>query len=122
MPLTSTIIPRRKTPGLRRMIQERAWVRHPVSVTRQRLSGGILVLLAISFGLYLYTTRDEAIRLRVINFLADATGGKPTDFGDVQVGSAHFRMFGGITLNNVQVSVPYDDKLDPLAKDARSRR
>ncbi|HUN82549.1 MAG TPA: hypothetical protein VMV81_13680 [Phycisphaerae bacterium] len=116
MPLTATNERRKKKPGLRRIIQERAWVRHPVSMTRQRMSIAVLIMLSAGFGLYLYNTRDEAIRQRVLKFLSDATS------GDVHVGTAHFRMFGGIELYNVQVSVPFDEKLDPLARDSQSRR
>ncbi|MEK6642714.1 MAG: hypothetical protein AABZ08_02305 [Planctomycetota bacterium] len=113
--LTPTLAPPRR-PGLRRIIEERAWVRHPVSTTRQRFSFALLVFIVVGFGTYLYNTRDDAIRHRVIAFLEDATA------GEVKVGQAHFRMFGGITLDNVQVSAPYDEQLDPTAKDPFARK
>lgn len=106
--------PRR--PGLRRMIEERAWVRHPVSTTRQRVSFILLCLLVAGFASYLYNTRDEAIRQRVIAILEDATA------GEVKVRQAHFRMFGGISLDHMQISVPYDEQLDPAAKDPFARQ
>lgn len=106
--------PRR--PGLRRMIEERAWVRHPVSTTRQRVSFVLLWLLVAGFASYLYNTRDEAIRQRVIAILEEATA------GEVKVVQAHFRMFGGISLDHMEISVPYDDQLDPTAKDSFSRQ
>jgi hypothetical protein len=100
----------------RRWVSGRVWVRHPVSITRHRLTVVLVVVLLCGVGLYLFRTRDEAIRSRVVEFLSEATGGQ------VSVGAARFHMFGGITLYDVQVSVPFDDKLDPSAADALARQ
>lgn len=89
--------------------------RHPVSLTRQRIGTTILVTLALGFAWYCFTTRDEAVRRRAIEFLGRITS------GEVYVARAHFRMFGGITLYDVRVSVPYSEELDPSAEDADSR-
>lgn len=93
----------------------RSLIRHPVSVTRHRIGSLLLTLVAISFGLYFYFTRDESIRKRTVAYLTEVTG------GEVNVGQANFSMFGGITLNDVRISTPFDKELDPSAVDAASR-
>jgi len=93
----------------------RSLIRHPVSVTRHRIGTILLSIVALSFGLYFYFTRDESIRRRTVAYLTEVTG------GEVKVGQANFSMFGGITLNDVRVSTPYDKELDPSAVDATSR-
>lgn len=98
-------------------IQSRAIVRHPVSVARQRLGILVLVVILLGFGLYSLSTRDEAIRKRAIRFIEKiAPGGV-----EISVERASFQMFDGITLHNVRISVPYDERLDPNARDAESR-
>jgi hypothetical protein len=97
------------------LVERKGYVRHPVSPTRNRLGAVLLILLLLGFAFYSYSTRDEAIRLRAIRFLTEATS------GEVYVGSAQFRMFGGITLRDVRISVPVDKRLDPNAVDAESR-
>ena len=99
----------------RRLVERRTLARHPVSLTRQRI--GLLLLAGIISGAawYALTTRDAAIRQRATDFLTDATA------GEVSVGGAHFEMFGGITLYDVRVSVPFDKKLDPSAVVAKDR-
>lgn len=96
-------------------LERRTFVRHPVSPMRHRIGLGLLISLLLGFALYTFSTRDEAIRRRAVSFLTDATS------GDVQVGQAKFRMFGGITLEDVSIAVPYDKSLDPLAKDRKAR-
>lgn len=105
----------RRSGRWRRFTQRRALERHPVSVSRERI--GIVLLCLIALGLVSYglNTRDAAIRARAVDFLREATG------GDVTVGKAKFRMFGGITLEDVTVSAPFDDRLDPKAKSQESR-
>ena len=101
----------------RRLIERGTLVRHPVSVARRRLGGVLLVLMLLGFVRYVLVTRDEAIRQRAVAFLQEATPGGV----DVSVGRAAFHMFGGIELEHVRVSVPYDRRLDPQAVDALSR-
>ncbi len=96
-------------------LERRTFVRHPVSPMRHRIGLGLLISLLLGFALYSYSTRDEAIRRRAMNFLTDATS------GEVQVGRARFRMFGGITLEDVSIAVPFDKRLDPSAIDRNSR-
>jgi hypothetical protein len=93
----------------------RAFVRHPVGVARERIGRVILAALVVGSCIYLYQTTDEAIRRRATDFLTQATS------GEVRIGRAQFRMFSGITLHDVRVSVPYSSQLDRTAKDARSR-
>ena len=99
----------------RRFVERQTLTRHPVSLTRQRVGTLLLVVLVLSFLWYAITTRDEAIRKRAIDFLAEVTS------GEVQVRRAGFKMFGGITLDDVRVSVPYCEQLDPNAVDPESR-
>lgn len=99
----------------RRFVERRTLARRPVSLTRQRIGTGLLVFLAAAFAWYCLVTRDEAIRSRAVVFLEEATS------GEVSVGRAQFRMFGGITLYEVHVSVPYDARLDPKAKEPVER-
>ncbi len=94
----------------------RSLIRHPVSVTRHRLGSTLLILVAMGFGLYFYFTRDESIRRRTVAYLTEVTG------GEVEVGRAHFSMFSGISLDDVRVSTPFDQELDPSAVDPSSRR
>jgi hypothetical protein len=99
----------------RRLLERKTLVRHPVSLTRQRIGWLLLGIIIIGMAWYAFTTRDAAIRQRVTGFLAEATS------GEVHVGRAHFEMFGGITLHDVRVSVPADKRLDPTAADPRAR-
>ncbi|MFQ5429827.1 MAG: AsmA-like C-terminal domain-containing protein [Phycisphaerae bacterium] len=92
-------------------------MRHPVSVARRRLGNAILVLMLSGFVYYGLTTRDEVIRRRAVTFIEEATPGGV----EVSVGGATFSMFGGITLHDVRVSVPYSAALDPEARDPESR-
>ena len=94
----------------------RSLIRHPVSVTRHRLGSILLTLVVSGFGLYFYFTRDESIRRRTVSYLKEVTG------GEVEVGRAHFSMFGGISLDDVRISTPFDKELDPSAVDVDSRR
>ncbi|MBN2563964.1 MAG: AsmA-like C-terminal domain-containing protein [Phycisphaerae bacterium] len=106
---------RRRRLRWRRFIERQTLTRHPVSLTRQRIGKALLIALMVGFVWYAVTTRDEAIRQRAIAFLTEATS------GEVQVERATFKMFGGITLHNVRVSVPYSEELDPGAVDTASR-
>lgn len=99
-----------------RFVEREGLIRHPVSLSRQRVGWLLLALMFAAWGWYAFTTRDEGIRKRAVAFLESATG------GEVSVGAAHFAMFGGITLNNVSVSVPFDSDLDPNANDPADRR
>ncbi len=118
--MTSILHPlaRRRDPnGLRwwGLLDRRPFLRHPVSLTRQRAGTTLLVLVFLGFATYSIRTRDEAIRQRAVSFLEQATG------GEVEVGRARFRMFQGITLENVRISVPFDTRLDPTSVDFNSR-
>lgn len=106
-------VPRR--PIVNTLSRGRSLIRHPVSVTRHRIGSALLTIVAICFGLYFYFTRDESIRRRTVAYLGEVTG------GEVEVGRAHFSMFGGISLDDVRVSTPFDKELDPSAVDAASR-
>lgn len=75
----------------------------------------LFLFMVLGLAYYGITTRDEAIRRRAIEFLAEATSGQ------VDVGHARFRMFGGTTLRDVRISVPFEPKLDPIAQSAASR-
>lgn len=101
-----------------RASSHRPLVRHPISLSRQRAGTTLLALLTIGFALYSYSTRDEAIRRRAIAFIEEAT------LGDVEVtvGRASFHMFGGITLHDVRVIVPFDENLGPAARSPELRR
>ncbi len=76
------------------------------------------MFLTLGFALYSYSTRDEAIRRRAVAFIEEAT------LGDVEVtvGRAAFHMFGGITLHDVHVIVPFDERLGAAAKGPKLRR
>jgi len=106
----------RRHPWAETLSRSHSLIRHPVSVTRHRIGLTLLILVASGFSLYFYFTRDESIRLRTIAYLREATG------GDVEVGRAQFSMFGGIALDDVSVSTPYDKELDASAVDAASRK
>jgi len=99
----------------RQLVERKTLVRHPVSLTRERIGVILLTALLTGFAWYAYTTRDAAIRQRVMEFLIDATA------GEVTVDRASFEMFGGITLQNVRVAVPFDKRLDPTAQHASLR-
>lgn len=99
----------------RRAARRRSWQRHPVSTTRERIGRIIFALLVLGLTWYGITTRDEAIRRRAVEFLSRATG------AEVHVGFATFRMFGGITLNNVQLLIPADAEVDDALKTPRAR-
>ena len=101
----------RRHPWAETLSRGRSLIRHPVSVTRHRLGTALLLLVTAGFALYFYFTRDESIRRRTIAYLTEATG------GEVSVGRAEFRMFGGIELDDVHVSTPFDKDLDPSAVD-----
>jgi len=105
----------RRHPWAETLSRGRSLIRHPVSVTRHRLGTALLLLVTAGFALYFYFTRDESIRRRTIAYLTEATG------GEVSVGRAEFRMFGGIELDDVHVSTPFDKDLDPSAVDPASR-
>ncbi|MCG8406367.1 MAG: AsmA-like C-terminal domain-containing protein [Phycisphaerales bacterium] len=109
--------PRPRRTSWREFIPSNSLVRHPVSVARQRLGILLLVLMLLAFGLYSFSTRDEAIRKRAINFMMKITPGGV----EIDVQRASFEMFDGITLHDVCVSVPYDKRLDPKAVDSKSR-
>jgi hypothetical protein len=93
----------------------RPFVRHPVGVARERIGYVVLALLVLGGCLYAYQTTDEAIRRRATDFLSQATS------GEVRIGRARFRMFSGIILQDVRVSVPFSSQLDRTATEARSR-
>ncbi len=99
----------------RRFVERKTLVRHPVSLTRQRIGALLLGVLLLIFTWYAWTTRDAGIRGRALQFLSDSTA------GEVTIGRAHFKMFGGITLYNVRVAVPFDRRLDPNAHSASAR-
>lgn len=115
MPIPPHIPSVRRLSRWRQFTRRRALERHPVSMSRERF--GIISLCLIVLGLAWYglTTRDASIRARAEEFLREATG------GEVYVKSARFRMFSGITLEDVCVSVRYDERLDPHAKSPKSR-
>ncbi len=99
----------------RRFIERQTFVRHPVSLTRQRVSTALLIVCVLGVGWYAYTTSDGVIRERAIEFLTEATS------GEVEVERARFEMFGGITLHGVRISVPFCEELDASAVDQPSR-
>lgn len=94
-----------------------SFLRHPVSVTRERVGVTILAIMVAGFALYTFTTRDSAIRQRAIDFIRKSTPGGI----EISVGRAGFKMFEGITLYDVKLAVPHDDRLDPRATDFASR-
>ncbi len=106
---------RRQWPEWRHWLERTTFDRHPVSLARQRAGRVLLVVLGLGALWYGLTTRDESIRRRAVEYLTEAT------VGEVQVERASFRMFGGITLHNVRVSVPYSEQLDPTAISPRDR-
>lgn len=99
----------------RRFTTRQALERHPVSVGRWRTGLSIFIILVVSLLYYCIITRDGAIRQRAIEFLSEATS------GNVEVGGATFNMFSGINLRDVHISVPFDERLDPIAKTSASR-
>lgn len=102
----------------RRLFERSGLVRHPVSVMRRRLGNALLAVLVLMFGFYTYRTRDEAIRQGAIRFFERITPGGV----EIAIGSASFKMFDGVTLRHVRISVPYDERLDPSAVSAESRK
>jgi len=98
-----------------RRLTPRPFRRRPVSATRERIGWGVLALLALGAVIFRWTTSDEQIRRRAIQFLRVAT------HGDVSVASARFSMFGGITLTGVRISTPFDPELDPRATSEADR-
>ncbi len=117
---TALIVPSANggTGRLRALLSPSRLVRYPVSVARRRMGKAVLALLLLSLGWYWLNTRDEAIRRWAIEFVEEAMPGGV----DVSVGWASFRMFKGITLHDVRISVPYDERLDPQAFDPEQRR
>ncbi len=115
---TAAIKPRTRLKRLRNFLVSATLLRYPVSVARERVGVAILALLVAGFGLYTYSTRDEAIKRRAIEFILKAAPGGI----EVNVDRAAFEMFGGITLYNVSLAVPFDERLDPSARDFASRR
>ncbi len=99
----------------RRFVERGSLRRHPVSLVRQRLGRVLLAALLLGLTWYALATRDQAVRRRAIEFLSEVTGGQ------VEIERAQFRMFGGITLYGVRVSVPFSEQLDPSAVDPESR-
>lgn len=99
------------------MFERSRLVRHPVSIMRRRIGNALLALLVLLFGLYTYRTRDEAIRQRAIGLFEKITPGGV----EIAIGSASFKMFEGVTLRDVRIAVPYDERLDPSAIDPESR-
>jgi hypothetical protein len=75
----------------------------------------LLAALLLGLAWYSFTTRDQAVRRRAIEFLTEVTGGQ------IEIERAQFRMFGGITLYGVRLSVPFSEDLDPSAVDPESR-
>ncbi len=101
--------------GRRRRLLEETLERHPVSLTRQRAGTALFVAMLLGLAAYYATTQDAAIKRRAEAYLREVTS------ADVRVGAARFSMFGGITLEDVHVSVPFSETLDPSARDAESR-
>jgi hypothetical protein len=99
----------------RRLLERSGVDRNPVSLTRQRAGFGLFVIIVLGLSTYLISTRDAAIRKLTIAFLQQISS------GEVHVGSAQFKMFGGITLQDVRISTPYDARLDPTAKSPEQR-
>ncbi|MBK8268584.1 MAG: AsmA-like C-terminal domain-containing protein [Planctomycetes bacterium] len=89
-----------------------------MSIGRERVGVALLALLVASLGVYTLTTRDSAIKRRAIDFIRKSTPGGM----EIHVGHAQFKMFEGITLYDVELAVPADDRLDPTARDFKSRR
>jgi len=102
---------------IREYVHTRTLVRYPVSTFRRRLGVFLLACFVIAFGFYTFSTTDEAIRRRALQFLRKATPGGV----EIDVGGASFQMFEGITLRNVHVYVPYDERVDPSAKKRSDR-
>lgn len=103
--------------SIREYVHTRTLVRYPVSTFRRRIGVFLLACFVLAFGLYTFSTTDEAIRKRALEFLRKATPGGV----EIDVGGASFEMFKGITLRDVHVYVPYDKRVDPAAK-KRSER
>lgn len=104
--------------GWRSFVEGHTFTRRPVSVTRQRVGSIALGLIVAAFGTYVWTTRDEAIRRRAIDYIERAVPGGV----EARVGSASFGMFEGIMLYDVLVATPYSEDLDPGARDIENRR
>lgn len=103
--------------SFREYVHTRTLVRYPVSTFRRRLGVFLLACFVAAFGFYTFTTTNDAIRARALRFLSKATPGGV----EIEVGGASFRMFDGITLNDVHVYVPYDKRVDPSAKNRKDR-
>lgn len=99
----------------RRLLERRSLVRHPVSLTRERVGTVVLVFLSLGLVWYAWIARDASIHRRAVDFLTEATS------GEVEVAEAQFTMFGGITLRGVSVAVPFSEELDASAVDKQSR-
>jgi hypothetical protein len=100
---------------LRRLIAQDSLVRYPVSVARHRIATAVFILICLAFAGYGWTTRDEAIRRRAIEFLEHTTS------GEVSIARAHFTMFQGTNLEGVRISVHHEPRLDPAAEDPGDR-
>ncbi|MCB9853645.1 MAG: AsmA-like C-terminal domain-containing protein [Phycisphaerales bacterium] len=103
--------------SIREYVHTRTLVRYPVSTFRRRLGVFLLACFVLAFGLYTFSTTDDAIRERALEFLRKATPGGV----EIDVGGASFEMFKGITLRDVHVYVPFDERVDPAAR-KRSER
>src|ERR1041384_3706805 len=89
-----------------------ALLQPPRTRLRRSLTGFAFALLVTPYALYQYFTSDEYIRAQAIHALADATG------AEVRIGHAHFSLFGGTLLENVQLLTPADaDFAAPLHAD-----
>ncbi len=103
--------------GWRAFVEGQTFSRRPVSVTRQRIGTLALLIMVLAFGAYVWSTRADNIRRRAIAFIERAVP------GDVQVriGSASFGMFDGITLHDVEIATPFDERLNAAAHDIGDR-
>lgn len=76
------------------------FIRRPVSATRTRAGWVLLAVVVGALGVFQWATSDERIRERARRFLESAT------HGEVEVDSARFSMFDGITLRGVRIATP----------------
>lgn len=101
----------------REYVHTRTLVRYPVSTFRRRIGVFLLACFVAGFGFYTATTTDDAIRERALHFLRKVTPGGV----EIEVKTASFQMFEGITLSDVHVYVPYNKRVDPTAKSRKDR-
>lgn len=101
---------------LHRWFPSLRYERHPVPLWRRRLALAMLLMLALGYYAYQYFTSDERIRQQAVSFLTHFTG------GDIRIGQAQFRFFGGVALRDVTIALPGHIDFDPTARTIEDRQ